>query len=74
MPPSSRRQHWPRRGTLDSDLYCNEARDVKRIYGEDTLVMAVQLHADEALASWSGAYHIFPVRVQYVNVLDGGGA
>jgi len=36
--------------------------------------MAVQLHADEALASWSGAHHIFPVRVQYVNVLDGGGA
>ena len=74
MPPCSRRQHWPRRGTLDSELYCNDARDVKRIYGEDTLVMAVQLHADEALASCSSAHHIFPVRVQYVNVLDGGGA
>jgi len=35
--------------------------------------MAVQLHADEALASWSGANYIFPVRANFVNVLDGGG-
>ena len=35
---------------------------------------AVQLQADEALASLSGTHHIFPVRVKYVNVLDGEGA
>jgi len=71
---SGTRQHWPRRGTLDSDLYCNEAKDVKRIHGENVRVMAILLHADEALVSWSGAHHIFPVRARYANVLDDGGA
>jgi len=67
------RPSWPRRGTLDSDLYCSEAKDVKRLHGREARVMAIQLHADEALVSWSGAHHIFPVRVKYVNVLDDGG-
>jgi len=73
MRPRHTRQNWPRRGTLDSDLYCNEAKDVKRIHGKDAHVVALQLHADEALVSWSGAHHLFPVRANYVNVLDSGG-
>jgi len=36
--------------------------------------MAIQLHADEALVSWSSAHHIFPIRARYVNVLDDWGA
>ena len=43
------RQYWPRRGTLDSDLYCIMVKDVKRGHGEDARVMDIQLHADEAL-------------------------
>jgi len=62
-----------RRGTLDSEMYRSEMAEVHRLHGRDAKVMAVQLHADEALVSWSGAHHIFPVRVKYVNVLDGGG-
>jgi len=62
-----------RRGTLDADLYEEECRHVRRIHGANATVMAVQLHADEALASWSGANYIFPVRANFVNVLDGGG-
>jgi len=61
------------RGTLDADMYVDEGRDVRRIHGADAKVMAVQLHADEALVSWSGANYIFPVRANFVNVLDGGG-
>jgi len=62
-----------RRGTLDADLYLDESRDVRRIHGPNAKVMAVQLHADEALVSWSGAAYIFPVRANFVNVVDGGG-
>jgi len=72
--PSVTQRHWPRHGTLDSYLYCNEAKDVKRIHGEDVRVMAIQLHADEALVSLSSAHHIFPVSARCVNVLDDGGA
>ena len=64
---------FERRGTLDADLYQDESRHVRRIHGPDAKVMAVQLHADEALVSWSGANYIFPVRANFVNVLDGGG-
>jgi len=77
--PAARPEGWnvpddfERRGTLDADLYVDESRDVRRIHGVDAKVMAVQLHADEALVSWSGAKYIFPVRANFVNVLDGGG-
>lgn len=63
-----------RHGTIDSDLYLGEMRDVRRIHGADAKVMGAQLHADEALVSWSGACYMFPVRANYVNVLDHGGA
>jgi len=62
-----------RRGTLDSDVYQQERRDVQRIHGPAALVMGVQLHADEALVSWSGAHNIFPVRARYVNIVGSGG-
>jgi len=62
-----------RRGSLDSDMYEDESRDVRRLHGADAKVMAVQLHADEALVSWSGANYIFPVRAAFVNVVNGGG-
>jgi len=62
-----------RRGTLDSDLYQQERRNVRAIHGRKALVMGVQLHADEALVSWSGAHNMFPVRSRFVNVVGRGG-
>jgi len=62
-----------RHGTLDSDLYLGEWRSVRRMHGGNARVMGVQLHADEALVSWSGACYMFPVRANFVNVLDNGG-
>lgn len=62
-----------RHGTLDSDLYLGEWRSVRRLHGPDARVMAVQVHADEAIVSWSGACYMFPVRANFVNVLDHGG-
>jgi len=67
------RDDHERRGTLDADLYVNETRDVRRVHGVDARVLGVQLHADEALVSWSGAHYMFPVRVNIANVLDNGG-
>jgi len=67
------RDDHERRGTLDVDLYLDECRDVRRLHGANAKVMAMQLHADEALVSWSGAAYIFPVRADLVNVVDGGG-
>jgi len=62
-----------RHGTLDSDLYLGEWRSVRRMHGGNARVMGVQLHAYEALVSWSGACYMFPVRANFVNVLDNGG-
>jgi len=62
-----------RHGTLDSDLLQGEAQHVRKLHGPDARVMAVQLHADEAVVSWSGANYMFPVRAKFVNVLDNGG-
>jgi len=62
-----------RHGTLDGDLYQQERRNVRAVHGRTALVMGVQLHADEALVSWSGAHNIFPVRARYVNVIGQGG-
>jgi len=62
-----------RHGTLDSDLYLGEWRSVRRLHGTDACVMGVQIHADEAIVSWSGACYMFPVRANFVNVLDSGG-
>jgi len=62
-----------RRQTLDSDLYVDESRAVRRIHGQEARVAGVQLHADEALISWSGAHYMFPLRMNVVNVLDNGG-
>jgi len=67
------RDDHERRGTLDADLYVNESRYVRRIHGDDARVLGVQIHACEALVSWSGAHYIFPVRVKITNVLDNGG-
>jgi len=62
-----------RRGTLDGDMYQQERRNVRAVHGRSALVMGVQLHADEALMSWSGAHNIFPVRARFVNVVGRGG-
>jgi len=62
-----------RHGTLDGDLYQQERRNVRATHGPTALVMGVQLHADEALVSWSGAHNIFPVRARFVNVIGRGG-
>jgi len=62
-----------RHGTLDSDIYLGEWQSVRCLHGADARVMGVQLYADEALVSWSGACYMFPVRVNFVNVLDNGG-
>jgi len=67
------RDDHERQGTLDADLYKQDSRQARRIHGPDARVLAVQLHADEALVSWSGAHYIFPLRVNVPNVLDGGG-
>jgi len=67
------RDDHERRGTLDADLYVDESRNVRRIHGADARVLGVQLHADEALVSWSGAHYMFPVRINITNVLDNGG-
>jgi len=62
-----------RHGALDGDFYQQERRNVRAVHGRTVLVMGVHLHADEALASWSGAHNIFPVRARYVNVIGQGG-
>jgi len=62
-----------RRGTLDGDMYQQERRNVRALHGQAAVVMGVQLHADEALVSWSGAHNIFPVRARFVNVIGRGG-
>jgi len=59
-----------RRGTLDADLFVNESRYVRRMHGADARILGIQLHADEALVSWSGAHYMFPVRIKVTNVLD----
>jgi len=59
-----------RHGTLDSDLYLSEAQHVRRLHGVEARVMGVQLHADEAVVSWSEKNYIFPVRATFFNVLD----
>lgn len=46
--------------------------DVRRIHGKDARVRMATVHADEALVSWSGAQHMFPIRSQLPGV-DGGG-
>ena len=61
-----------RRGTLDADLCVDECRNARRAHGSDARVLAVLLHADEALVSWRGAHYMFPVRVNISNVLDNG--
>jgi len=43
------------------------------MHGGIARVMGVQRHADEALVSWSGACYMFPVRANFVNVLNNGG-
>ena len=60
-------------GTPDSDLLQGEAQHVRKLHGPDARVMAVQLHADEAVVSWSGANYMLPVRAKLFNVLDNGG-
>jgi len=62
-----------RRGTLDSDLYLIDERNVRAIHGADARVLGVHLHADEAMVSWSGANYMFPIRAKFINILDGGG-
>lgn len=62
-----------RHGTLDSDLYQAESQDVRRRHGPTARVMSIQLHADEAIVSWSGANYMFLIRANFVNVLDNGG-
>ena len=62
-----------RRRTLDSDMYVDESRDARRIHGQSARVAEVQLRADEALVSWSGAHYMFPLRMNVVNILDNGG-
>jgi len=62
-----------RHGTLDSDLYQSEAHHVRRLHGVEARDMGVQLHADEAVVSWSGENYMFPIRANFVNVLDNRG-
>jgi len=62
-----------RRGSLDSDLYQQERHNVRAVHGREAVVMGVQLHADEALVSSSGAHNIFPVRARFVNAVSLGG-
>lgn len=51
-----------RRGTLDSDIHCGEGRGVRRVHGRHARILGVQLHANEALVSWSGAVYKFFVK------------
>lgn len=62
-----------RSGTLDSDLFLDAVAEVRSIHGDHAHVLAINLHADEAQASWSGGFTIYPVRMLVVNVRDGGG-
>jgi len=65
--------HRVRRGSLDSDMYLLEVRSAQRLHGAAARVMGVQLHADEALVSWSGATYMFPIRAKIINAIAGGG-
>jgi len=65
--------HRVRHGSLDSDMYLLEVRSAQRLHGAAARVMGVQLHADEALVSWSGANYIFPIRAKIINAVAGGG-
>lgn len=65
---SKRRTH-----TLNSDIFLKEQASVRSIHGAGARVMGTVLHADEAVISWNGGNYVYPVRVQFVNVRDGGG-
>ncbi|KAK1862479.1 hypothetical protein I4F81_005047 [Pyropia yezoensis] len=65
---SKRRTH-----TLNSDIFLKEQASVMSIHGAGARVVGTVLHADEAVISWNGGNYVYPVRVQFVNVRDGGG-
>jgi len=65
--------HRIRHGSLDSDIYLLEVRSAQQLHGAAARVMGVQLHADEALVSWSGANYMFPIRAKVINATAGGG-
>jgi len=46
---------------------------VRAVHGREAVVMGVQLHADEALVSWSGAHNILPVPARFANDVGLGG-
>ena len=52
-----------RRGSLDAYLYVQVAREARRIHGDNARVLAIQLHADDALVSCSGARYMFSLRM-----------
>lgn len=65
---SMRRTH-----SLNSNIFLNEQASVMRIYGSCARVMGTVVHADEAVISWNGGNYVYPLRVQFVYVRDGGG-
>lgn len=45
---------------------------MRRVHGQDALVLLVTLHADEAVVSWAGVHYMFPIRAEFPS-FDGGG-
>lgn len=57
---------------LDSDLFIKDLEAVKNLHGEEARPLFANLHADEALVSWSGAHYVFPIRAEFPSVNGGG--
>lgn len=60
--------------TLNSDIFLKEQSSEMRIHGAGARVIGVVVHADEAFITWNGGNYVYPLRVQFVDVRDGGGA
>lgn len=62
-----------RRSTfLDSDLFIKDSNSIKNLHGPQARPLFANLHADEALVSWSGAHYVFPIRAEFPSVNGGG--
>lgn len=57
---------------LNSDLFIKSVASIKSLHGAEARPLVANLHADDALVSWSGAHYVFPIRAEFPSV-DGGG-
>lgn len=59
-------------GTLDADMFLQEAANILRLHGDSARMLSVSLHADEALVSLSGAHYMIPIRAHFPSAVGSG--